>query len=336
MIELLNDSLVFHFPDVHGHARLSLSLQRTLRIPDDDRDYPLPPGLDRFPLVHVDDYAERVPEDWRRHGGVMLPMYQSEALWIDLNSRAIPRRNGAYPFAVRIATGKIDALTGAGWDSPSGLKRKPQNYIVAPDQPWLDGYAVDRGFIRQFVAMPLGAGYTAEEQLTGSPEFGGLQVQVFPMKRASFDRLYPVVPPRRRHSSLGAPGTLCCAPPTDAMGLAPGGRMRQSIEEDPYDFTDWDEEHSSRCFIHIANSMTWRAITDKEPPTPPLTAREYERSGMPWFDHYAERPLGASQALADLKSVATLSTERGDRPLADNTPVEVSDVVFVSKGISPV
>ena len=32
--------------------------------------------------------------------------------------------------------------------------------------------------IRQFVAMPLGAGYTAEEQITGEAEHGGLQIVV--------------------------------------------------------------------------------------------------------------------------------------------------------------
>jgi hypothetical protein len=29
--------------------RFSMSLQRTLRIPDDGREYPLPPGLGLFP-----------------------------------------------------------------------------------------------------------------------------------------------------------------------------------------------------------------------------------------------------------------------------------------------
>jgi hypothetical protein len=39
-----------------------------------------PPGLGRFPIRHVDDHAASVPELWLRHGGVMTPMYQSEAL----------------------------------------------------------------------------------------------------------------------------------------------------------------------------------------------------------------------------------------------------------------
>ena len=45
MIELKRDRLVFSFPDVHPEARLAIDFQRTLRIPDDGKTYPLPPGL---------------------------------------------------------------------------------------------------------------------------------------------------------------------------------------------------------------------------------------------------------------------------------------------------
>ena len=118
MIELKNDTLEFSFPEVHSDAVLRIDFQRTLRIPDDDRDYPLPPGLGRFPLRHVDDFAARVPAAWKSHGGVMLPMYQSEAMWLDFTS---PRD---YPFAVKVATGKVNAVTGEEWRD--GLHRDPQ------------------------------------------------------------------------------------------------------------------------------------------------------------------------------------------------------------------
>ena len=82
MITLKNDSLEFRFPEVHRDARCTIEFQRTLRIPDDDRDYPLPPGLGGFPLRHIDDYARRLPEQWHRRGGVIAPMHQAEAMWI--------------------------------------------------------------------------------------------------------------------------------------------------------------------------------------------------------------------------------------------------------------
>lgn len=323
MIELRKEQLVFTFPEVHREATVSIEFQRTLRIPDDDHDYPLPPGLGRFPLRHVDDFAPNVPPRWLEHGGVMLPMYQSEALWVMFS--------GNYPFAVRVATGKIDAVTGK--TLRSGLERDPQNYLVLPEQPWLDGYCVERGVIRQFVAMPLGAGYTAEEQITGTAEHGGLQLVVYPMKAEAYERTRV----RLREWTLGSvpmsPMSLSEAAP--AMGLAPGGRMRQEIFDDPFALADWDLEHSSRCFVHIANSLVWRQITGEQPPTVPPTASEYARAGLPWFDYYAEglSAVPGSKILDKLKSVAQLGKEKGDVPLPENEPVQATPVIELRRGL---
>jgi len=75
MIELKNDRLIFHFPEVHPEARCTVEFQRTLRLPDDNREYPLPPGLGSFPLMHVDDLGDRLPAAWDKRGGVFFPMY---------------------------------------------------------------------------------------------------------------------------------------------------------------------------------------------------------------------------------------------------------------------
>jgi hypothetical protein len=69
MIELQSDNLVLSFPEVHAAALLTVGFQRTLRIPDDGRDYPLPPGLGSFPLRHIDDHAEGVPASWLKRCG---------------------------------------------------------------------------------------------------------------------------------------------------------------------------------------------------------------------------------------------------------------------------
>ena len=61
---------------------------------------------------------------------------------------------GDLPVAVKVAAGKINAVTGETWTAP--LNRNPQDYVVWPEQPWLDGFAIEPGVIRQFVAMPLG------------------------------------------------------------------------------------------------------------------------------------------------------------------------------------
>ncbi len=86
MIELHSDELAVSFPDLPQHPSLTINFQRTLRIPDDGREYPLPPGLESFPLRHIDDFAPRVPASWLKRGGVLLPMWQSEALWLRFDS----------------------------------------------------------------------------------------------------------------------------------------------------------------------------------------------------------------------------------------------------------
>ena len=330
MIELKNDTLTFSFPEVHEGARLSIDFQRTLRIPDDGSDYALPPGLGSFPLRHVDDFASRAPASWLRHGGVMLPMYQSEAMWLSFGGAYVPDRGVQYPFAIKVAAGKIDAVTGKEWSN--ALHRRPQDYMVAPGQPWLDGFCVEKGVIRQFVAMPLGEGYSAEEQITGSGEHGGLQVMVFPMKREVFERRFPVIE-RDGHDLRYAFShetseilSSCMSGPD--MGLAPGGRMRQEIYDDPFDFEDWDTEHSSRCFVHLTNSLVWRAITGEEAPTVPPTAQEYTKLGLPWFEYYSDaQAVEGSEVLKKLRSVIQMGRTKGNVPLPENESVTPEWVV---------
>ena len=52
MITLESNNLIFRFPEVHEHAKTGNTIsKRTLRIPDDGKHYPLPPGLGAFPLA---------------------------------------------------------------------------------------------------------------------------------------------------------------------------------------------------------------------------------------------------------------------------------------------
>jgi hypothetical protein len=323
MIELKSDKLIFTFPEVHKEAHLSIDFQRTLRIPDDDKEYFLPPGLGRFPLRHVDDCGRTVPKEWIDHGGVMFPMYQAEAMWIYCSS--------SYPFAIKVATGKINAVSGKKWKN--GLNRSPQDYVVAPTQPWLDGYCIEKGVIRQFVAMPLGAGFTAEEQLTGNAKYGGLQIVAYPMKEEAYNQylLSKNDNIRAKWNNIHIHIMDSMAPP---MGLAPGGRMRQEIYEDPHKADVWDTGHYSRCFVHICNSLVWKQVTGQAPPTKPPTSKNYTDAGLPWFDYYNEKAtaLSGSSELAGLKSVYEKFNKLG-LDLPDNESVHTSSVVKLRQGL---
>lgn len=332
MITLKGDALAFAWPEVHRDARCTVSFQRTLRIPDDGREYPLPAALGRFPLRHVDDHAGRVPAPWIERGGVILPMHQAEAMWISF-------ARGGYPVAIKVAAGKVNAVSGQAWstalhgpDLPArgrratgrGRSRRgravPQDYVVVPEQPWLDGFNVAEGRIRQFVAMPLGGGHTAEEQLTGRADVGGVQLLAYPMKAERYEAMRAAPPP------LPVVFEAMSAPRSAAgldMGLGLGGMMRQDIEADPHGADAWDLDHPARCFVHLANAALWTAITGEPMPTQPITPAQYRAAGIPWFDYSAPgTKVSGSDVLGDLATVGEVEAESGRRLPEAEIPID--------------
>ncbi|MDA1099218.1 MAG: hypothetical protein O2967_09575 [Proteobacteria bacterium] len=328
------DCLVFRFPQIEEDAVFSIDFQRTLRIPDSDKTYSLPPGLGSFPLRHVEDHPQKLPLPTTARGGVILPMWQSEAMWLNFSNNGPENWGLDFPVAIKVAAGKINAVTGESWRT--GLHRDPQDYLVAPEQPWLDGFAVEKGVIRQFVAMPLGDGYSVEEQLTGDAEWGGLQISVFPLrakvwkaKRCEWDEQQ-----KRRDA----------ATPIDdgaeymefshkkkalPMGLAAGGRMRQVIHPDPFNIEDWDIAAAERVFITLLHAKDWKAITGEAAPNEPPTAKEYSEAGLPWFEYYGkdQAALPGGARFGGVKSVANLFEKMTGATLPNSQDVETGNPV---------
>ena len=115
-------------------------------------------SFDTFSGVKVKDVTSKgMPEKWRRQKGVMLPMWQREAMWISFSALR--------PCAIKVGVGKINAVTGKLWRPNTLSFGSEQNYCRLPNQVWLDGINAGNGYIRQFVAMPLGEGFTVEVAL---------------------------------------------------------------------------------------------------------------------------------------------------------------------------
>lgn len=347
MLKINGDRLVFEFPEVHPDAKLTIEFQRTLRIPDDGKEYPLPPACGAFPVRLVDDFDKRVPVGWAEHGGVMLPMSQAEAMWIRFIPNHVYRQGTqGYPMAIRVAAGKVNAVSGDPWRK----KLHKGDYMVAPPQPWLDGFCVKKGRIRQFVAMPLGMGMTVEQQVTGDEEHGGVQIEVYPMKADEFERRFPKPPPVEAKTSggilrgsvrtcsfggasgqsmgLGAATMDCCvvehsSVSTD-MGLGAGGLMTQQIYEDTYGKDVWTKKRR-RCFVHLANSFAWGVITKEAPPATLCTAAAYTAHGYPWFEHYLDGvPIHkGGKNLKAIKTVMELGFQKGLTVLSNNQSAKV-------------
>ena len=307
MITLKHEQLVFRFPHIDDGAGIRIDFQRTLRLPDDGRDYHLPPGLGRFPLRHIEDFDLGVSNHRKARGGIIMPMFQTDALWLNFSSLGYRRQE--LPVALKIGAGKINAVSGEKWTD--GLSQDPQNYVVLPEQPWIDGFNVAKGKVRQFVAMPLGQEYTVEEQIDPKSDVGGIQIEAIPMKKEAYEK-FKAEQEGASSAKFGLIMSMKCE--SMEMGLGMGGSMRQEIYDDEYGLDAWDLENSQRCFIMLTNAEQWMAITGEEPPLSPISAEDYSMAGLPWFDYYDgdRKAIEGANALGNIKSIKTIGHQKRD------------------------
>ncbi|MGY4197835.1 trypsin-like peptidase domain-containing protein [Bradyrhizobium sp. USDA 4520] len=101
-VRLVEDAL--HFGDF-----VRVSFHRTLRVPETDRDHPLPPTFGRFSLEFPNENSR--PE-------FAIPIRRREALWIAFEGP------DWRPSAVKIGIGTVNAMDGRLWEA--GLRSNPQ------------------------------------------------------------------------------------------------------------------------------------------------------------------------------------------------------------------
>jgi len=167
---------------------LEITFHRTVRVPDARQPSNLPPSLGRMELYPVSQYAERCPKNWDPEGYIMA-LHDTEAMWMSFT----PRR----PVALLVGAGGINALNG----DKLGTTLAKDNYLVAPPQPWLDGWKDMDGTVYQFVATPYqkGKGISVAEQLMGSEsKTGAIGIALFDPKHDK--ALKPTVPPMEGYS----------------------------------------------------------------------------------------------------------------------------------------
>lgn len=103
-------------------------------------------------------------------------------MWINFNTRR--------PYAIKVHVGGVNAVSGepSVENAATQLRRQTrlsrgetiQDYVAVPNQLWLDGITAEAGKVRQFVAMPMGSGYSVEKQITGEEVTGGIQFEITP------------------------------------------------------------------------------------------------------------------------------------------------------------
>ena len=266
MIELTHDQLNFAFPEIHPDAKLTIDFQRTLRIPDGEREFPLLPGLGRYPLFPVQELVEQGSAPWLHGVEAMLPMYQSEAMWLSFQPSYSVAHQTFYPFAVKISTGRRDAVSGRS--SSSALHRNPQDYLVLTEQSWLGGYSNGSGQVHQFVAVPFGNKEIDGAEHRDFDNRGRVQIDVYPLTRHAFELYHPA-------GSWKAHLAATATRPSgngDLKGELHEELEPQKVDGNPFRHEDWDREARASYSLHLANSLQWCAMTGSPPPSPPLSA----------------------------------------------------------------
>ncbi|KAI1085688.1 hypothetical protein F5B20DRAFT_587646 [Whalleya microplaca] len=408
----------------HGNSEdvLTITLNRTIRVPDNRDTNFLPPGLGAFPLYKVLDFANRMPKEMAEKGGVFFPMYQKEAMWIEFSALA--------PFAIKVYVGGVNAVSGLPMTENEATKQKRltmlkegkqiQDYMVVPGQRWLDGIASEDGKIRQFVAQPKGSGFSVEAQVTGEEKVGGIQIEVIPTKRelpealnvrytnrqnkvisrdiilqekgitehstwldlkrvlrdefdiaiqdqllrshdagsrgysnvkdgsklgdyyfkpnetfdlnhcgripelfvedVYYNQAYNpaaahVFPPRQ--SSRNPPSKKVMAKSSEMrssgvqeMGLAAGGRIKQSIKPDDQPSSTWDIGASIMFNIQILDAESFAEVTGVPPQPSPINAQTYAQYDYPFFEIWGEENTGIKGDFSKVKSVAQIEADR--------------------------
>ncbi|TGO81301.1 hypothetical protein BPOR_1218g00020 [Botrytis porri] len=305
-------------------GRMEISFHRTIRIPDDGKNYQLPPDLGKLPIFSIDDYAEKLPVDIVRKG-------EHEALWIRFHAYGTSR------FAVKVFVGGINAVSEESKHcemvpvEPIAGSDGKQDYLVVPGQEWLDGIVGTNGTVMQFVVVPTRSGYSVEAQITGVDKIVGLQFEIIPFRvLPHFDgmiiikTLWGSYAGQKRHTARSAASHIhgkkleeyhtyeILVMKRDAkkmekeeydenyeLELAPGGSIHQAIRRDYFHKDRYDEKNAVMLNVQFLAPKTFHLVTGTPPPQAPGSAETDARHGHPFFEMYNE-PKAKTGTFGDL------------------------------------
>ncbi|KUJ07507.1 uncharacterized protein LY89DRAFT_789601 [Mollisia scopiformis] len=129
-------------------SSVDISFRRTVRIPERAYDHYLRTDHGAFPIYTVGEHKTRLPDQMVAKRGAFIPMYEREALWINLESKT--------PFRIKIHFRGINVVSGKS-EGKKFCQELPstQDYVVSGSQHYVDGVMSDDGStIMQFIATP--------------------------------------------------------------------------------------------------------------------------------------------------------------------------------------
>ncbi|MHC3003725.1 hypothetical protein [Gordonia metallireducens] len=248
-------TLTFAFPELGPDARLHVVFPRTLRAIDlRDRT-----GLTADTTLRLAHGSPTGDAD------AVIPMWQSEATWIDFSS---PHQ---HPFLVMVGVDGINAISGEPFTGTPDFAA--DDYLEVPTQQTLASYRTLSGDHRQFVAPSIHTG--------ARPDPGGILVQltVIPMRAEAWAR-------RRRHTSAST-CVLCDISRAEQARAQPRTAAPRVIG--PLESADtWHPTRMGSAAVRIVNSVMWESLTGGSPSHSPLTCADYIDHRLPWHTSFGE------------------------------------------------
>ena len=261
--------------------QLAVKFQHPPRPPDDARIYVFPAGLEELPLCPTTDFPETLPTSWLNQTAFLMPMNPSDPF--------LMRFTANYPFAVKVAVGNLDRVTGE--PSFAGLQKEQRNYLVVSGESTANGVK-ERSFV-----LSLDAGCVVNEHFAGR-KIGRIDFQICPLRLESYfseEVAHSIPRTLREFFAWFVYGPSISAkqaemerehhawqsdPLTDEFGAILLGRKfedeldPQYVDEllDLREVADWDQTESKCCSVHVCNSSVWRQITGTNPPQPRFIA----------------------------------------------------------------
>ncbi|ETA05656.1 MULTISPECIES: hypothetical protein [Gordonia] len=248
-------TLTFAFPELGPDARLHVVFPRTMRAIDTHDRAGLTADI-ALPLAQGSPTGD---------ADAVIPMWQSEATWIDFSS---PHQ---HPFLVMVGVDGINAISGEPFTGTPDFAT--DDYIEVPTQQTLASYRTATGDHRQFVAPSINTG--------ARPDAGGTLVQltVIPMRTDAWAR-------RRRHTSASA-CVLCDISRAEQARAQP--RIAAPRVIGPLESADtWDPTRTGSTAVRIVNSVMWGSLTGGSPRHSPLTCADYIDRRLPWHTSFGE------------------------------------------------
>ena len=105
------------------------------------------------------------------------------------------------------------------------------------------------------------------------------------------------------------------SPKDVALGVAPGGLIKQCILEDTNPATIWERDRTVSFNVQILNSDMFQQITGKPPPSTPISAKTYRDHGLPFFKIYGEKSTikGDFDGIKSVKQLDKIKNKNGKR-----------------------